>query len=95
MNWKEVFNWYWEQKGVENPERFLNEENSAELQINTLINQMLQNPEIYNQLLEFADNNEEPELNENQNETDLQEQSQDANPIEEVLQENIENGENV
>ncbi len=23
MNWQEVFKWYWEQKGVENPERFL------------------------------------------------------------------------
>lgn len=25
MNWREIFNWYWEQKGVENPERFLAE----------------------------------------------------------------------
>ena len=27
MNWKEIFSWYWEQKGVENPERFLEDDN--------------------------------------------------------------------
>ena len=30
MNWKEIFSWYWEQKGVENPERFLEDENGED-----------------------------------------------------------------
>ena len=30
MNWKEIFSWYWEQKGVENPERFLSEDDDDE-----------------------------------------------------------------
>ena len=95
MNWKEIFSWYWEQKGVENPERFLEEENPDELQINNIIEQLSQNPEIYNQLLGLLENEEATNLEENQNENNLQEQIQNENPIEEVLQENIDNGENI
>ena len=47
MNWREIFNWYWEQKGVENPERFLNDEEQInELQLSDLQNVLNQDPKI-------------------------------------------------
>lgn len=95
MNWKEIFSWYWEQKGVENPERFLEDDNVDELQISNIIEQLSQNPEIYNQLLELLENEEEINSEENQNENNIQEQGQDKTTIEEVMQNNIENGEHV
>ena len=95
MNWKEIFSWYWEQKGVENPERFLEDDNVDELQISNIIEQLSQNPEIYNQLFELLENEEEINSEENQNENNIQEQGQDKTTIEEVMQNNIENGEHV
>ena len=51
LNWKEIFNWYWEQKGVENPERFLDDEQFDEKKLAAIQNAIIQNPEFIQQLL--------------------------------------------
>lgn len=43
LNWREVFNWYWEQKGVENPERFL--QDTSNLIQNPQLQQISKNTE--------------------------------------------------
>ena len=64
MNWKEVFNWYWEQKGVENPERFLEDENTLISQLETLTNE---NPEFVETILnQELNNNNKSEQNFNE-----------------------------
>ena len=88
LNWKEIFSWYWEQKGVENPERFLEENNQIDKnQLLNLYNAILQNPE----LLNLQGNNSET-LNDAQNQ---QGESQSLNdvPVEEQTLQNLDNGE--
>ena len=46
MNWKEIFSWYWEQKGVENPERFLEEENADESKLALIQNALAQSSQL-------------------------------------------------
>ena len=81
MNWREIFNWYWEQKGVENPERFLETQEQNQIGINELMNiaqNAMQNPELIKELLPEteAKNNTKEILNDT--------------PIEEKPLENIE-----
>ena len=51
MNWKEIFSWYWEQKGVENPERFLEEEKSDEDKLALIQSALTQNSELLTNVL--------------------------------------------
>lgn len=46
MNWKEIFSWYWEQKGVENPERFLEEDNIDESKLALIQNTLAQSSQL-------------------------------------------------
>ena len=93
MNWKEVFNWYWEQKGVENPERFLDDEenNIAQIQ-NDLVEQLQQDPKLYNQLLGLFEPEKNDNLNISQEENDLQKQTPENSLADEVLLKDIKNG---
>ena len=89
LNWKEIFSWYWEQKGVENPERFLEESPKIDQnQLMNLYNTLLQNAQMQNTL---TDENLE-------NADALQNQLADSQipndvPIEEQTLKNIDNGE--
>ena len=51
MNWKEIFSWYWEQKGVENPERFLEENNVDDSKLALILSALTQNSELLTNVL--------------------------------------------
>ncbi len=78
MNWREIFNWYWEQKGVENPERFLEENQIDENQLSTLQNLLVQNPALF-KLINTEKNN-----NDLSNDTPIEERPLENTDIEEL-----------
>ena len=96
MNWREIFNWYWEQKGVENPERFLSEEEQInELQMSDLQNMLNEAPNALKQMLggnikSLFKNNLQNVKNSEQIKSE-NEALLDDTPIEEKQLENVEN----
>lgn len=68
LDWKEVFKWYWEQKGVDNPERFLQQDSNAlsPLALAALANEMKnKNKEQNSENKPNTDNNTPPDKQEN------------------------------